>query len=96
MRLVGIVDERTAWRAVSNDITMTDGRRRRTRPTQRDRPSLSLVCDLCPRCMHCEVGRFIARYGDARLTDIAAEVADCPRARLSSVFGLCRARFERL
>jgi hypothetical protein len=44
--------------------------------------------------MHCDVGRFVARYGDARLTDIAAEVADCSRARLPSVFD--RARFERL
>jgi hypothetical protein len=46
--------------------------------------------------MYCDVGRFVARYGDARLTDIAAEVADCSGGRLPSVFGLCRARFERL
>jgi hypothetical protein len=40
-------------------------------------PALELVCDQCGRRGRYNVARLIATHADARLPDLAAQIADC-------------------
>jgi hypothetical protein len=58
--------------------------------------SLSIVCEPCGRRGRYNVEKLMAAHGDAKLTDLLATVADCPRARSLSVHDRCRVVYERL
>ena len=60
-------------------------------------PVLSVVCEPCGRRERYDVERLTRQYGwDAKLTDLlAALVADCPKRGSASVYGKCRAVYER-
>jgi hypothetical protein len=60
-------------------------------------PVLSVVCDPCGRCERCDVERLMRQYGwDAKLTDLLARLtADYPKRGSVSVYGRCKAVFER-
>jgi hypothetical protein len=58
--------------------------------------SLSIVCEPCGRRGRYNVEKLMAAHGDAKLTDLLATVADCPKARSLSVHGRCRVVYERL
>ena len=59
-------------------------------------PTLSIVCAACGRCGRYNVERLMAEHGDAKLTDLLAKLADCPKARSVSVRDRCKAVYEGL
>ncbi len=56
-------------------------------------PALELVCDQCGRRGRYSVAGLIAKPGDARLPDLAAQIADCPKARTASIYDRCKLRW---
>jgi hypothetical protein len=38
----------------------------------------------------------MAKHGDAKLTDLLSTLADCPRARVASIYDRCSAVYEGL
>jgi hypothetical protein len=59
-------------------------------------PSLVIVCEPCGRRGQYGVARLIKRHGDARLPDLLAVLAGCPKARSVSIHDRCKARYEGL
>jgi hypothetical protein len=59
-------------------------------------PTLAIVCEPCGRRGRYNVARLMAEHGDARLTDLLATLADCPKARSVSVHDRCKAVYEGL
>jgi hypothetical protein len=59
-------------------------------------PMLSIVCEPCGRRGSYSVARLMERHGDARLTDLLHTLADCQKARSTSVYDRCKAVFEGL
>ena len=59
-------------------------------------PTLSIVCEPCGRRGRYAVARLLEEHGDAKLTDLLRMLADCPRARSTSVYDRCKAVYERL
>jgi hypothetical protein len=57
-------------------------------------PTLTIVCEPCGRQYNVE--RLMAEHGDAKLTDLLTTLADCPRARVASIYDRCRAVYEGL
>ncbi len=56
-------------------------------------PALEIVCDQCGRRGRYNVARLIAKHGDAMLPELAAQIADCPKARTASVYDRCKVRW---
>jgi hypothetical protein len=54
-------------------------------------PALELVCEQCGRRGRYNVARLLATHGDAKLTDLLAALADCPKARSLSIHDRCQA-----
>jgi hypothetical protein len=44
-------------------------------------PTLELICEQCGRRGRYSVARLLAKHGNAKLRELAAEIADCPKAR---------------
>ena len=45
-------------------------------------PALELICEQCGRMGRYGVARLVAKHGDAKLPELAAEITDCsPKAR---------------
>jgi hypothetical protein len=59
-------------------------------------PTVSIVCDPCGRRGRYDVARLIEEHGDAKLTDLLVTLADCPKARSTSVYERCKAVYEGL
>jgi hypothetical protein len=59
-------------------------------------PTLGIVCEPCGRRERYNVERLIAEHGDAKLTDLLATLADCPKTRSVSVHDRCKAVYEGL
>jgi hypothetical protein len=59
-------------------------------------PTLAIVCKPCARRGQYNVERLMAEHGDAKLTDLLTTLADCPRARVASIYDRCRAVYEGL
>jgi hypothetical protein len=53
-------------------------------------PTLTIVCAPCGRRGRYNVDRLMAEHGDAKLTDLLATLADCPKARSASVYDRCK------
>jgi hypothetical protein len=53
--------------------------------------TLGIVCEPCGRRARYSVERLMADHGDAKLTELSATIADCPRARSVSVHDRCKA-----
>jgi hypothetical protein len=53
-------------------------------------PTLGLVCEACGRRGRYNVARLVTERGDAKLTDLLAKLADCPKARSFSIHDRCR------
>jgi hypothetical protein len=58
--------------------------------------TLSIVCEPCGRRGRLSVEKLVAEHGDAKLTDLLASLADCPKARSASIHDRCKARYEGL
>ncbi len=56
-------------------------------------PTLELVCDQCGRRGRYNVARLIAKHGDAKLPDLAAQIADCPKSQTASIYDRCKLRW---
>jgi hypothetical protein len=59
-------------------------------------PTLTIVCDPCGRRGQYNVVRLMAEHGDAKLTDLLTTLADCPKARSTSIYDRCKAVYEGL
>jgi hypothetical protein len=59
-------------------------------------PTLTIICELCGRRWRYNVERLMAKHGDAKLTLLLQTLADCPRARVASIYDRCRAVYEGL
>jgi RNase P subunit RPR2 len=57
-------------------------------------PTLVIICEPCGRRGRYNVERLMAERGDAKLTDLLATLADCPKAR--SVSDRCKGVHEGL
>jgi hypothetical protein len=55
--------------------------------------AIELVCDQCGRRGRYSVAKLIQKHGDARLPDLAAQIASCPKARSTSIYDRCKARW---
>jgi hypothetical protein len=53
-------------------------------------PASEVVCDQCGRRGRYNVARLMAKYGDAKLPDLAAQIANCPKARTASIYDRCK------
>ena len=59
-------------------------------------PTLSIVCEPCARRGAYKVARLMELHGDAKLTDLLHTLANCPKARSTSIHDRCKAVFEGL
>jgi hypothetical protein len=59
-------------------------------------PTLAIVCEPCARRGRYSVERLLAEHGDAKLTDLLATLADCPKARSVSAHDRCKAVYDGL
>jgi len=59
-------------------------------------PTLTIVCGPCSLRGRYAVARLLDKHGDARLTDLLAALADCPKAGSASVYDRCKAVYEEL
>jgi hypothetical protein len=58
-------------------------------------PTLEIGCERCGRHGRYNVARLIAAHGaDAKLTELLGTLANCEKARSSSVHDRCKAKFE--
>jgi hypothetical protein len=58
-------------------------------------PFLHVVCDPCRRRGRYAVARLIAERGEAKLTELLAALAHCPKGTNSaSIYDRCKARFD--
>jgi hypothetical protein len=55
-------------------------------------PALELMCEQCGRSGRYNVGRLLSKHGDAKLPELAAQIADCPKARNASIYDRCKVR----
>jgi hypothetical protein len=53
-------------------------------------PHLTIVCGRCGRRGRLSVAKLMERHGDAKLTDLLREIADCPKERPRSLQGRVR------
>jgi hypothetical protein len=53
-------------------------------------PTLVIICEPCGRRGWYNVERLMAERGDAKLTDLLATLADCPKARSASIHDRCK------
>jgi hypothetical protein len=53
-------------------------------------PALELVCGQCGRSGRYKVAGLLAKHGNAKLPELAAQIADCPRARTASIYDRCK------
>ena len=59
-------------------------------------PTLTIVCEPCGRRGQYNVEGLMAEHGDAKLTDLLTTLADCPKARSTSIYDRCKAVYEGL
>jgi hypothetical protein len=59
-------------------------------------PTLTIVCEPSGRRGRDNVPRLIETHGDARLTDLRAMLANCPKAQSASIHDRCKVRYEGL
>jgi hypothetical protein len=58
-------------------------------------PTLAIVCEGCGRRGRYNVERLMAEHGDAKLPELLATLAACPKARSVSIYDRCTARYTR-
>jgi hypothetical protein len=59
-------------------------------------PTLTIVCEPCGRHGRYRLEKLMAEHGDVKLTELLTTLADCPRARVASIYDRCRAVYEGL
>ena len=61
-----------------------------------DAPFLNVVCAPCGRRGRYAVAGLMAKHGDAKLTDLLLDLAQCEKARSLSIHDRCKAIYESL
>jgi hypothetical protein len=56
-------------------------------------PTLSIGCEPCGRRGRDNIARLMERYGDAKLPELRHVLANCPKAKSSSVYDQCKVRY---
>jgi hypothetical protein len=59
-------------------------------------PTLTIVCAACGRRGRYNIEWLMTEHGDAKLTDLLATLADCPKAHPVSFHDRCKAVYEGL
>jgi hypothetical protein len=59
-------------------------------------PTLTIVCQPCAMRGRYNVERLMAKHGDARLTDLRHALANCPKARSTTIYDRCKVVYEGL
>ena len=59
-------------------------------------PTLAIVCGPCARRGRYAVARLLEEHGDAKLTELLVTLANCPKARSTSIHDRCKAVYDRL
>ncbi len=54
------------------------------------------VCGPCARRGRYAVARLIEEHGDGKLTELLVTLANCPKARSTSIHDRCKAVYDRL
>ena len=57
---------------------------------------LTIVCGPCGRHGQHNVERLMAEHGDTKLTELLVTLANCPKARSTTVHDRCKAVYEGL
>jgi hypothetical protein len=55
--------------------------------------TLSIECEPCGRRGRYSVARLIEQYGDMKLPELRHVLANCPKAKSSSVYDQCKVRY---
>ena len=56
-------------------------------------PTRSIECEPCGRRGRYNIARLMERYGDAKLPELRHVLANCPKAKSSSVYDQCKVRY---
>jgi hypothetical protein len=59
-------------------------------------PTLMIVCQPCGRRGRYNVGRLIAKHGDAKILFLLSTLTNCPKTQSASIYDRCKARYEGL
>jgi hypothetical protein len=59
-------------------------------------PTLSIVCEPCGRRGRYSVAKLMEQHGDAKPTDLLHTLAECPKARSTSIHDRCKAVYSGL
>jgi hypothetical protein len=59
-------------------------------------PTLAIVCEPCARRGRYAMATLLEEHGDAKLTELLVTLANCPKARSTSVYNRCKAVYEGL
>jgi hypothetical protein len=59
-------------------------------------PTLAIVCQPCAKRGRYAIARLREEHGDAKLTDLLATLADCPKARSANIHDRCKVVYEGL
>jgi hypothetical protein len=59
-------------------------------------PTLTIVCQPCGRRGHYNVEKLITKHGDAEILYLLAELTNCPKARVASIYDRCKVVYEGL
>jgi hypothetical protein len=60
-------------------------------------PTISIVCEPCCRRRRYCVATLIEGHGaDAKMPDLLAMLANCPKAQSTNIYDRCKARYEGL
>lgn len=57
-------------------------------------PWIVISCEPCGRRGRYAVERLKAKHGDARLTNLLLEIAQCEKARSFSIYDRCKVRYD--
>jgi hypothetical protein len=58
-------------------------------------PTITIVCAPCGRRARYNVQRLMARYGDEKMPDLLATLANCPKTGSASIYDRCKAVYEK-
>ena len=56
-------------------------------------PAFELLCEQCGRRGRYTVAKLLAKHGNAKLPELTAQLADCPKARNTSIYDRCKVRW---
>jgi hypothetical protein len=59
-------------------------------------PTLTIVCQPCGRRGRYNVEKLMAKYGDAKILYLLADLTNCSKGQSTNIYDRCKARYEGL